>query len=166
LKIFRDHSLYQDFVALVQQHPQNPHWPKFGRYVRRVPGTGWLYVRMEKLTKISTSQLLKSYLPHLLALVQIRVKTGLDTLGHDLSYDVEDKMQDWGFDTDDLDNPEDADRIFARAGGRPPESWTQALEMLRDHSRNFPQLDAHGWDMHAANFMRRGSTLVIADPYF
>lgn len=68
-----------------------------------------------------------------------------------------------GYETADLLDPELHDEIYARLGGEPPQTWTQVLSDLAEYSEH---VDVGNWDMHAANFMRRGNTLVIVDPFF
>lgn len=37
LKIFYSDSRYQNFVELVQTDLSNPHFPKFSKYIKRIP---------------------------------------------------------------------------------------------------------------------------------
>ena len=163
LKIFNDESKYTNFVEFVQANQSNQHLPKFSRYVRKVPGTNYLYVRMEKLLRVTHSQLAAPYLPYLLAMAAIGQHSGIQTLGDDLDMFVLDKMSDWGFDMPDLLDNSLSDSIYQHAGGYPPESWFEVVDKLAKHSQD---LNITGWDMHEGNFMRRDKTLVIADPYF
>ena len=163
LKIFYEESKYQDFVAFVKQHQANPHLPKFSRYVRQVPGTPFMYVRMEKLQRVTESQLLGTYFPYLLAMDAMGQAHGVDMLSSDLADIVQDNVGDWGFDSTDLLDSEISPDIYERAGGYPPETWVDVLDELGEYSRS---IDLNTWDMHQGNFMRRGSTLVIADPFY
>lgn len=164
LKIFDHLSRYQDFVSFVQKHQQNPHLPRFSRYVRQVPGTEFLYVRMEKLQKVPVRDLLDKYFSYLLGMQAMAQAHEIDMLGSwTLSDMVQDKLLDWGYDLTDLLDHELNAAIYERAGGPPPHTWFEVLDDLGAFSH---QIDIERWDMHDRNFMRRGSTLVIADPFY
>jgi hypothetical protein len=89
LKLFPTKSKYVEFVEFVQEHQSNPHLPKFSRYVRKVPGTKFSYVRMEKLNHITLIKLIRRYMPELCALEIIgKHKKLVSILGYILRTDV------------------------------------------------------------------------------
>lgn len=163
LKIFADQSAYQHFVDFVKKNQTNPHLPRFSRYTRQVPGLPYMYVRMEKLSKITQNTLLKKYMNHLLMMSTMGDAHDIDMLNPDL----QDKVMDWllehQYDVPDLRDADLQPKIFELAGGYPPHTWTDVLDLLGTHSQDW---ELHVWDMHPGNFMRRGNTLVIADPYY
>lgn len=163
LKIFTEESAYKHFVEFVQHNSTNPHLPRFSRYTRQVPGLPYLYVRMEKLTKISESTLLKRFMNHLLMMSVMGQSHEVDMLQSDLEDQVADWLLERDYDLPDLLDPDLQSKIFELAGGYPPDTWTDVLDLLGNHSQD---LELHVWDMHPGNFMRRGNTLVIADPYY
>lgn len=163
LKIFREDSKYQDFVKFVEQHHSNPHLPKFSRYVRQVPGLPYLYVRMEKLMRVPEAQLSSTYLSYVLSMYAMGNLYDIDMLGGGLDDMVQYKVKDLGFDASDIMDDETREQIYERVGGAPPETWTQVLANLAEFSKG---MDLQIWDMHQGNFLRRGKTLVIADPFY
>ena len=58
LKIFPKTSKYTEFLDMVGSDPTNPHFPKFSRQAKPVPGTDHMYVRMEQLQKIQDYDLI------------------------------------------------------------------------------------------------------------
>lgn len=163
LKIFTEDSAYRHFVEFVQQNQSNPHLPKFSRYVRQIPGLPFMYVRMEKLKSISENLLLKKYMNHLLMLNLMGQMHEMETLPGDLHDTVQEWCGNHGFDLVDLTDSDVQSHIFEAAGGYPPDSWSHVLDLLALNSLGH-EIDV--WDLHAGNFMLRGKTLVIADPYF
>jgi len=164
LKIFPSHSAYVKFVQFVQSHAQNPHVPRFSRYVKQIPGTNLAYVRMEKLLKVTESQLLNNYTGYLAEMLALGEVTEMSMLADGLAMHVEDKLMGMGYDVADLMDPDQQEDIYVKLGGEPPQSWMQVLSALAEYSDH---VDVEGgWDMHSNNFMRRGKTLVIVDPFF
>ena len=163
LKIFNSESNYVHFVKFVQQHSANPHLPRFSRYVKQVPGTEFSYVRMEKLLKVTEAQLLDKYGSYLAEMMAMTEVTGMGMLGHGLDAKLHDQLGNWGYTPEDLLDPDQSQEIYAKLGGEPPASWAQVLTDLTEYTEH---TDVDSWDMHADNFMRRGSTLVIVDPFF
>jgi hypothetical protein len=158
LKIFKNSSRYNHFVKFVDHYPSNPHLPKFSRYVRPVPGTGFNYVRMEKLEKVDHDQLLKEYHSYLLMMLEVGEHARFQTLGDDLTFDVEEFLKESS-----LDSKETKQLVYQKIGGAPPQTWTELIKDLVIYSK---QRGVKEWDMHAANFMRRDKTLVITDPFY
>jgi hypothetical protein len=163
LKIFNSDSKYVDYVKFVQAHQSNPHVPRFSRYVRQIPGTQFSYVRMEKLQRVFDYDLLTTYANYLFMMMVRGRQEGISMLNDDLDMTLEDRLGDLGYDEYDIAVDEHHEEIYQKLGGVPPDTWSQMLTDLAAHSR---QLGMESWDMHAGNFMRRGKTLVIADPYY
>jgi hypothetical protein len=163
LKIFNSKSNYVHFVKFVQQHSANPHVPRFSRYVRQVPGTEFSYVRMEKLLKVSEAQLLNKYANYLAEMMAMTEVTGMGMLNPGLDEKLQDQLGNWGYTPEDLLDPDQNQEIYAKLGGEPPASWAQVLTDLAEYTE---RTDVEAWDMHADNFMTRGNTLVIVDPFF
>jgi len=163
LKIFNSDSQYVHFVQFVQAHQSNPHVPRFSRYVRPVPGTEFSYVRMEKLQKVTDSQLLTTYANYLAMMMAMGDATEIIMLNDYLDERLQDHLLTLGYEPADLLDPDQQSEIYQKLGGEPPHTWYQLLSDLAEHSE---QHDVAGWDMHAGNFMRRGKTLVIADPFY
>lgn len=163
LKIFNSDSQYVHFVEFVQAHQSNPHLPRFSRYVRQVPGTEFSYVRMEKLHKVTQSQLLTTYAAYLADMMAMGQVAEFSMLSDDLDMRMEDNLMHMGYDIQDLLDPEQQDEIYQKLGGQPAHTWSQVLSDLADYSDH---MDVASWDMHEDNFMRRGKTLVIVDPFY
>jgi hypothetical protein len=163
LKIFNSDSRYTQFVEFVQSHSSNPHVPKFSRYVRQVPGTKFSYVRMEKLAQVTAKQLLTKYANHVLDMIIMGHEHRIRMVVGQLRDEFMSILDTWGYGPDSLLDPETQMEIYAHMGGSPPITWTHILDDLAE----FSQSSGIGtWDMHAANFMRRGETLVIVDPFY
>lgn len=145
LKIFPKKSPYTQFVKLVQQHATNPHLPRFSRYVRQIPGTEYAYVRMEKLTPMKSYDLF--HMPSLLCLLdKLYNKHGEQPpywVRSNVSYDSESGLT-------------DCNQITTT----PDEQ--QAIHML---DQGITQVDIQSLDLHSGNFMLRGHTWVITDPF-
>ena len=149
LKLFPRDSLYMHFLQMVKQDPTNPHFPKFSREVRDVPGTKYSYVRMERLNRVMEYDLVNDF-PQLLCLLDkfynsfhkwpptwVRMNVSWDPI--------------WGssgaIDCNNLDITAQERAVF---------------HLLTDKTRQL------GWDrvdMHASNFMARGNTWVLTDPF-
>lgn len=160
LKIFTSSSKYVKFVQFVQNHSQNPHLPKFSRYVKQVPGTNFSYVRMEKLSGISKDEIARKYVPYLITLAQ----AGDETRTHILNWNLESKMHEaleaQGWNSQD---PVNYDHMYELVGGAPPQDWQDIVHEMATYAK---EMGIDSWDLHAANFLLRGETLVIADPFY
>lgn len=163
LKIFNSDSNYVNFVKFVQRHTANPHVPRFSRYVRQVPGTEFSYVRMEKLQPITHEALVNNYTNYLAEMVSLSSVVDMNLVNDELADGVKYKLEDIGYTTADLLDPEQQPAIYAKLGGEPPSSWTHIVSEMAEYSEH---VDVGRWDMHEGNFMTRGSTLVIVDPFF
>lgn len=161
LKIFNSDSAYKEFVKFVQDHAQNPHLPRFSRYVKRIPGTIFSYVRMEKLTPITKENLIGNYANYMLTLKQIDEKMDMEMLHWSLNHLVEDALARAGWDSTQAHT--DYDHMYELLGGKPPTDWSSLVLQLATYAQNLGHKD---WDLHTNNFLTRGNTLVIADPFF
>jgi len=163
LKIFNSDSKYTQFVQFVQAHASNPHLPKFSRYVRPVPGTKYAYVRMEKLAQVIPYDLFTEYANHVLAMIIMGHEHRIQMLVSHFRAGFMSRLRSLGYNANSLQDPETQMAIYTRLGGSPPITWTHILDELAE----FSQSSGMGkWDMHAGNFMRRGETLVIVDPFY
>lgn len=151
LKIFPTKSVYVHFVNMVQQHAHNPHFPRFSRYVRQIPGTTFSYVRMEKLNRMLEYDLVQ--FPSLLCLLDRMYGDHNVTppvwVRMNVSWDPEWHMGD----PDDITDCNN--KLITPAE-------QEAIQLLSDKVK---QLGWRHLDLHAANFMTRGNTWVITDPF-
>lgn len=151
LKIFPKTSPYVHFVNMVQQNSHNPHFPKFSRYVRFIPGTQYAYVRMEKLAKMLPYDL--TQFPSLLCLMD---EMWFTHAPHDEPpYWVRSSVT-WDAHTADAHGVMDCNQETIN----PQE--TQAIHVL---SNTLKEIGWHHIDLHSGNFMMRGNTWVITDPF-
>jgi hypothetical protein len=153
LKIFPRASKYTQFVQFCQQQANNPHLPRFSRYVRPVPQTNFAYVRMEKLKPVREATLMNSYAEYLCAVDQVFRSEDRESVfwNHAMSrWDLDELPEKSGY-TDVTD-----------CAAQAPESWRQVIESLVQlmHSEGLTQ-----FDLHSENMMLRGSTLVVTDPF-
>jgi hypothetical protein len=148
LKIFPQHSAYGVFVQSVGINNSNPHLPKFLSAAKTIPGSEYRAVRMEKLMPMGDYDFFSH--PSLMCLVQqIYDRYHLTSpywAGKNVTWNNRNKIK--------IDcNSVEIDR-----------QERQAFELL-DHI-----VRAYGWadrlDLHEGNFMARGSTWVVTDPFF
>jgi hypothetical protein len=177
IKIFPKNSPYVHFVNMVQSHPKNPHFPTFfsrqqqdpnaddkeildlddpnfpnyKRYVRPLPGTQYSYVRMEKLRKMLPYDL--TQFPSLLCLLD---EMWFTHAPHEQPpYWVRSSVT-WDAHTADSTGVMDCNQEVIN----PQE--TQAIHTL---SNTLKQIGWSHVDLHHGNFMMRGNTWVITDPF-
>ncbi len=131
-------SLYSKFVGLAQRFSQNPHFPKFSRAQRKIPGTLFSYVRMEKLALV-TGYDLKLEMPEAFCVAK------------QLYQKIDREMPHW--------IEVDQDSIDCTTISSDAQKVVQL--MSSQLSKIGPRLD-----LHPANIMRRGTVWVITDPYF
>lgn len=160
LKIFPSLSKYGDFVKFVQNHANNVHLPRFSRYVKQIPGTVYAYVRMEKLAAISKEKLTQDYAAYLVTLMQVDEQLNMTTLHYSLVSKLEEVLAQAGWDHTQLHV--DYDHLYELVGGEPPRDWQIMVHELAAYSKRAGHTH---WDLHANNFLLRGNTLVIADPF-
>jgi hypothetical protein len=158
-KIFVKDSLYKEFVNIVKDNP-NPHFPKFLKYVRDIPNTIFSYILMEKLEATNPDFLVDNYIPELYVLDTesesflgkgIQGKFGAYVL--DYIYDVQEEHR---------DNPYNP-RVWNELGQKPDDAWFKACKMISHVAKliGLRHLDLG----NPKNFMLRGNTLVIIDPF-
>ena len=158
LKIYRANSRYSDFVRFSQAHQSNPHVPRFGRYMRDLPGN-WKYVRMEILQEFADQdQLVKKFLPELAVLEWYGPGGGLSRR---LGNQVESICRNL-YDINLIPGMISLEDLQARVG-HPDDSWLELMPAFKTFTHQLPG-NLHV-DLHAGNFMKRGATLVIIDPY-
>lgn len=138
LKIYPTHSLYSQFVDLAQRFSQNPHFPKFSRDQRKIPGTRFSYVRMEKLLPV-TAYDLKLDMPEAFCVAK------------QLHQNSEGEIPDW--------IKVDQDSIECTTISSDAQEVIQLISIQL--SKIGPRLD-----LETRNIMRRGPVWVITDPYF
>jgi len=148
LKIFPRNSYYVHFVHMVQDHADNPHFPRFSRYVREIPGTQFAYVRMEKLTRMREYDLVQ--FPSLLCL--------LDTMWKDRNMTPPVWIH-MNVSWDDQEQPE------GMVNCNQVHTTPQERAAIQSLSDKVQQLGWRHLDLHAANFMIRGNTWVVTDPF-
>jgi len=161
VKVFSRDTPYSDFVALVQKHQNNPHFPRFSRYVRPVPGTEFSYVRMEILRDIAPEKVTEPpYLSQMAYLYLAATKLGFefhhawsDIIGVHLRKLVSGSLFD----------PEIEKELWQKIGS-PDTSWKEAIDLVLTRYTEGTKWPSR-LDMHPGNFMLRGSTLVITDPF-
>jgi hypothetical protein len=163
LKIWRKGSKYEQFVEFVKQTPSSLHLPRFSRYVRPVPGTNYLYVRMEKLKPINLKQLTDSYGAEILYLYVLGMQKGVRTLvGEPLDFaqgEIWNRGINVSSDTNLVDDLSDVWETF----GPPERGWIDVCTELVQFGRDRGIISFDLWE---DNFMLRDSTLVISDPFF
>lgn len=153
LKVFPKASRYAQFVQFCQQHGDNPHLPRFSRYVRPVPHTPFSYVRMEKLKPVRGAALLNTYAEYMCAVDQVFRSEDRTPVfwNHAMSrWDLDELPEKQGY-TD-----------VAACAQQAPSTWIKLIERL------VSLMQAQGikqFDLHPDNMMLRGTTLVITDPF-
>lgn len=150
LKIFPTSSLYNQFLDVVSQAPNNPHFPRLNRQSRRIPGTSYSYVRMEKLKPIGSFDVATAF-PDLACLViQLYKKMGIDRM-----------VNPWGWaynnaSWDPLTDLINCNKVSIDADAQ------QAFDLLYQKAKT---LGHRRLDLAINNFMARGNTWVITDPF-
>ncbi len=163
LKIFDTDSRYEAFVEFVKYHATNPHLPKFSRYVKKVPGTEFSYVRMEKLQPITPERLAHEHGAYIAYMIILSDVVHMNLVGDDVAEALKNRLAQLGHTVADLKRKNTQKLVFEKLGGWPPESWQDVVSELTEYSE---EVDTGRWDLHADNFLVRGNTLVIADPFY
>lgn len=160
LKLFKSDIGYLKFVQFIEQNQGNRHLPKINKTVKKVPGTHLSYIRMERLNPITNSQLWKTYFPEIMYLGLLALKNDImitssveDFIIHKLA-------------AKDINEPNlrkvKFDNVWEAYPNKPLASWVDVSRKLVDFA------DSNGisiLDIHDGNFMLRGHTLVITDPF-
>jgi hypothetical protein len=172
LKVFPKKSAYHMFLKFVQQHLDSPHLPRFSRSSGSIPGTNppLSYIAMEKLRLISPNNLFAGYMPELTYawVVAEKYKIRLNRIFH---HTVTNRLQKaFYIDTDILVQKIQAGEIdefhdlWNHISGYPSPEWTSIIDdLFLFWHQNQSQM---GMDLHDGNFMLRGPTLVIIDPFY
>jgi hypothetical protein len=163
-KVFDARSAYTDFIRMVRQHQDNPHWPRITSYKPSFHGGPWSVVRMEALEPVEDRQLGRQYLAEICFLIwtanrrNVRMHTA--TVSTASTYVTELPLV-WrrilGFPVG------VRQQTIEDAATSAPASWRQAVGQLL----GFARTTGHSYlDLHSGNFMRRADgTLVITDPF-
>lgn len=155
LKLFNADSKYIDFInKIVKPNHGNPHLPRMDRFVRSIPGAPYFrYVRMEKLNPIpNDTVLVDDFLPEMIMSSIICKRFGK---WFGISHVVNNKLRDFGTKYDDP-------KVWEIINKKPPSmSWIKTFLQIIKLSKT----DRIEIDMHSGNFMIRGDTLVITDPF-
>ncbi len=157
LRVFSTDTPYVDFVKMVQAHQSNPHFPRFSRYVRPIPGTEMSYVRMEILDPVRN--VLRTHLPELAYLYIQSTSMGLefhDVFAPTVGAHLRELSRGSIFD-------KEIQKTLWEKIGTPSDSWKRAVDLLLELYQKGTRWQSE-LDMHPANFMLRGHTLVISDP--
>lgn len=143
LKLFdAQDTAYLQFVNMVQNSGENPHFPRFRGKPIKLTARTWA-IRMEKLAP---------WEPNRASILD----RGLQEI---MMVQDEDQGADW---IKIFDNPDSAEA--RRAVMMVLRKWPrldQALAMLHE----FASSHRVNWDLHYGNIMKRGSTPVITDPF-
>lgn len=160
IKIWRQPSAYNKYVDFVKKHP-NPHFPRFFREPRRIPGTNFYYIALEKLEPLKDN-LLNAFLPEMIYL-------GLTFYNHRIYFqqrsEVNQKLAkifpDGIVNFHSLvDDQNLQEKIWAKIG-HPPDLWKKAVQQIVEFANTW-HLE---FDLPDFNFMRWHDTLVITDPF-
>lgn len=161
LKLFINDSPYKNFVQMAQHHP-NPHFPKFFKHSRDIPGTKFSYVLMEKLTPLANiDALIDNYLGEMYVLDIEGEHAGIVAIPGDLgswivdeTFEVANRFKDNPYNT----------MAFGKLNVEPPgNEWITACRIMCNIGKS---LGLKNLDLGKANnFMLRGQTLVITDPF-
>ena len=158
LKVFPTNSKYSEFVTLVKNY-HNPHFPKFYKFTKQIPGTKFSYVIMEKLTKVDDDYLIKNCISELYALEVESAKFDIVGIPGDFGVTVLEYI--YSIVEENKDNPYNQ-RVWIELAEEPPDNeWIIACQLLCREARTF----RNNLDLHPKNFMIRGKTLVIVDPF-
>jgi hypothetical protein len=164
LKVFPSTSAYKAFLQFCQQ-TDSPYLPRFSRGARGVPGAfpPADYVRMEQLKGVSEALLFGAYMPEI-AYVWIECdREGLEMnwrFHEVVKTEIEQRL---GQSAYALKDSWEAQQLLWQKIGAPPPGWILLVNKLVSfliHNTKRTELD-----LHAGNFMRRGTTLVITDPF-
>lgn len=162
LKVFLASSLYHQYVKLSNSHPQNPHFSKFFGNVKVVPGNPrWLFVRIEKLDKISGNIYLL-YPAEFFYLCELTYQHDLPLkLGFEVTKKI-DGVAKQKFSTNLIVDGQFNKNIWNHTN-LPSKSWQEACNLLvKTAAKN-----NYNWiDANPDNFMLRDSTLVFIDPFW
>jgi hypothetical protein len=161
LKLFPKDSNYRNFVEYAKQHRENPHLPRFSRYIKPVPGTDWSYVRMEELKEIGAGVFVagkKMVNDHLAEALYIRyTELSLHVNMNSFLSMLDKRIKKWikRIESGKISYEELCDALQITPADA---YWKQAV-----HDIAVTKMGQR-IDLHPENIMLRGSTLVITDP--
>ena len=160
LKIFSENSAYILFVEYAKKHEHNQHVPIFYQDINRVPGTEFLYVRTEKLSKVTNDMLITDYSSEMMALYLKELTSKIFTIDKDIQEPI-DKILTTQIPGFDEHNP-DEDLVWQHMR-KPDDDWLQLVDDLIDICH---RVGHNKLDLKVDNFMLRGKTLVVIDPLY
>lgn len=164
LKVYPQTSAYNSFLKFCAQHPSE-HLPKFSRSARNIPGTNppMMYVRMEPLVDLTQNMLFAMYMPEIAYAWLEAEKQGLELNWGFHRLVLERLVKAFKIDVQNLLVDPETQKTLWREVGEPGEDWKRVVPALIAWMRKFPK---HELDLHSGNFMVRGRTLVIVDPFY
>lgn len=156
LKLFENDSSYIEFVKFILSY-KNIHLPKIGKGAKQLPGTDYFYVTMEELTPVSDGRLMSIYFPEIIYLVVQCSKNqmGMNDILTDMVMDKLKHKYDSAYEID-------LDQMFAELGEQPDNAWIELVDTIIDYGQSIGE---RYFDLHDENFMLRGNTLIINDPW-
>jgi len=147
LKIFDNDDGYTKFIKYCKQNQSNPHLPKFRGNLMRYKNSSWYAIRMELLQPFTKEEFLQEiYL--IKALKEIFdfnnfINSNLSAM----------KLYD----------------ILDQSDSKSYQEWKDKNKLLFQTLKDLDNLDSNSEsfniDLHERNFMRRGKTIVIIDPF-
>jgi hypothetical protein len=158
---FRD-SAYEDFIAYCEKHQNNPFLPKFKSRVKELPAfftrsieapDRIRYIKMERLTADITASIQVTKSPHDQVKNIEYLCDRMGTLLRSLPVDKLENHYKFFFADEEIDAPvelTDEFKLLIKTMG-------DLKEMISGTSKHF-------FDIHAGNFLVRGSQPVIIDP--
>lgn len=163
-KIWPSSSTYTDFVNFARAN-KNTHFPRFYREPKRIPGTGFYYIAMEKLEPLQHNELLLGHFPEMLWLTLELLKRNVwsEQAGEILDLlqvvfpglvTLRDLLP-----TDRYFKPDLAQAVWQRVK-EPSDNWKDAVHDLDQ----WVKTKGYHYDLFEFNYMLRGNTLVIVDP--
>lgn len=160
IKVFYKNLAYERFIDFVMEHSSNPHLPKISKTIRTIPGTDLKYIRMEKLQPVGEKTLRTKYFPELAYMIVKIAKFDLYGPDDDEKF-VSEQLQELGLEFDSLRQVNFAE-MFDKIHHIPDVQWQSIVDKLVTYADSIGE---NYFDIHSANFMLRGNTLVITDPF-
>lgn len=162
-KTWPSSSHYTDFVAFVRRH-NNPHFPRFYRDSKRIPGTSFNYIAMEKLEPLQDNELILGYFPEMLWFTVELLKRNewseqSGAILHQLLVLFPGMVLPNLVPNSQFYKPDLAKAVWERVK-EPPQAWKTAVEDLD----SWVDKNSFSYDLFDFNFMLRGTTLVFVDP--
>ena len=162
VKVFHDDPCYQTFVGLASKHADNPHFPRLRKLTAfNHPNLqGVFMLKMEPLQPLPVREWLNNMGLH----CYIIVEHNMLNLGNKKLY-VENLPMAYIIEMLHGDPKRDSAalakaRQWATTFKRDQPEFATAIDLVMSHKA--PQCHI---DLHSGNFMKRGSTWVIIDPY-